>query len=139
MLGIGTIAALAFLVNKGVSKLDAAQKAEKRTGISSASFNTEHPPQDDLASDWTCTTTAGGFPEVTGTVENNSSKASTYTIVVEFKQNGTQFTTGSGIIVSVDPGATAEFTATGSVAPTGQFSCKIDQVDRFDTSAATGN
>ncbi len=143
VLGIGTFIALAFLLNKGVDtvndKVNAQKKVEQRTGISSSSFNTEHPPQDDLAGDWKCSTSAGGFPQVTGTVKNNSSKSSTYTITVEFKQNGTQFSTATGLIVSVDPGQTADFIATGSVEPDGQFTCKVDSIDRFDTSAASGN
>ena len=143
VLGIGTFIALAFLVNKGVdtvnSKLDAQKKVEQRTGISSSSFNTEHPPQDDLAGDWKCSTNSGGFPQVTGSVKNNSSHASTYTITVEFRQDGTQFTTGSGIIVSVDPGQSADFSATGAVEPSGKFTCKVDSIDRFDTSASSGN
>lgn len=145
VLGIGLFVVLAFVVNKGVdtikSDADAQQKVENRTGISSnpLGFNSEHPPQDDLAGDWKCSTSAGGFPQVTGTVKNNSSKSSSYTITVEFKQDGTQFTTGTGIIVSVEPGQTADFSATGSVEPSGQFTCKVDSIDRFDTSGATDN
>jgi len=142
VLGIATFIALAFLVNKGVDtvndKLDAQKKVEQRTGISSSSFNSEHPPQDDLDGGWKCSTTAGGFPQVTGSVKNNSSHTSSYAISVEFKQNGTQFDTGSGIVVSVDPGQSADFSATGSVQPTGAFSCKIDSIDRTDL-GNTGN
>jgi hypothetical protein len=142
VLGIAAFVLLAFVVDRGVNtvndKLDAQQKVEDRTGIHSSSFNTEHPPQDDLG-DWKCSTTASGYPQVTGTMKNNSSKSSTYNIGVEFKQNGTQFDTGAGVIVSVAPGQSVDFTATGSVTPTGSFTCKIDSIDRFDTSAATGN
>ena len=116
VLGIATFVAVAFLVNKGVDtvndKLDAEKKVEQRTGIKSNSLNTEHPPQDDLSGDWKCTTTAGGFPQVTGTVKNNSSHTSSYAVSVEFKQNGTVFDTGSGLVVSVDPGQSAPFSAT---------------------------
>ncbi|MGZ4693834.1 MAG: hypothetical protein ACXWA3_09425 [Acidimicrobiales bacterium] len=142
VLGIGTFIALAFLVNKGVDtvndKLKAQQKVEDRTGIKSNSFNTEHPPQDDLV-DWKCSTTAGGFPQVTGSVKNNSSHTSSYAISVEFKQNGTEFDTGSGLVVSVDPNQSSDFSATGSVKPTGQFTCKIDTIDRTDIAVDQGN
>ena len=107
VLGIALVVLLVFVVKKGVDtvndKLKAQQKVENRTGIQSNSFNTEHPPQDDLV-DWTCTSTPNGFPQVTGTVKNNSSQTSTYTITVEFKQNGSEFTSGTGLVVSVDPG-----------------------------------
>jgi hypothetical protein len=142
VLGIGTFVALAFLVNKGVDtvndKLKAQQKVEQRTGIKTSSFNTEHPPQDDLG-DWKCSTTPSGFPQVTGSVKNNSSHTSSYAIVVEFKQNGTQFSTGSGLVVSVDPGQTTDFSATGSVKPDGQFTCRIDSMDRTDIGNQSGN
>jgi len=141
VLGIGTFIALAFVVNKGVdtvnSKLDAQKKVENRTGIHSSSFNTEHPPQDDLAGDWKCTSTAGGDPQVTGTVKNNSSNPSSYSITVSFKQNGTQFDTGTGLVIQVEPGQTQSFQATGSVTPTGGFTCKIEDIERTDFK--TGN
>jgi hypothetical protein len=41
-------------------------------------------------------------------------------------------------VVSVDPGQSADFSATGSVQPTGAFSCKIDSIDRTDL-GNTGN
>ena len=111
MLVIAAFVLLAFVVDKGVDtlsdKLEAQEEVESRTGIRSNSFNTEHPPQDDLV-DWTCTSTPNGFPLVTGTVKNNSSQTSTYTIIVEFKQNGAEFTSGTGLVVSVDPDRTAE-------------------------------
>lgn len=143
VLGIAAVAILVFAVNRGVDtvndKLDAQQQVENRTGIKSNSFNTEHPPQDDLASDWKCTSTPNGFPQVTGSVKNNSSNTSSYAITVDFKENGTEFDSASGLIVSVDPGQTADFAATGSVKPTGTFTCRIDTIDRTDIAFDTGN
>ena len=67
----------------------------RRSSSAPASARAASTPSTRLRTIWPATGSAapssGGFPQVTGTVKNNSSKTSTYTIVVEFKQNGTQF------------------------------------------------
>jgi hypothetical protein len=138
VLGIGLFVLLGFVVKKGVdsvsSDIKAQEKVEKRTGIHSnpLGFNQTHPPQDDVSTDFTCTTDSSGDMQASGKVTNHSSNASSYTITVSFRQNGSEVVTGGDVLLSVDAGADATWTASTATPPDGSFSCKIVDVERFD-------
>ncbi len=140
VLGIGVVVAAGFLVKKGVDTVNsdakAEQKVEDRTGISSNPlfFNAKHPPHDDVSSgSMQCTTDTSGNMQASGTITNHSSNASTYTISVSFRQNGTEVGSGSDIVPSVSAGGTATWTANSVTTVDGSFSCRITDVERFDT------
>jgi hypothetical protein len=138
VLGIGLFVLLAFVVKKGVDTVNndvAAQaKVEKRTGISSLAlgFNSKHPPQDDISTDFSCTTDSSGNMQASGQLTNHSSDTSTYTISVSFRQNGSEVGTGSDLLPSVDAGQNATWTATSFTPAEGSFTCKITEVERFN-------
>lgn len=138
VLGIGLFVFLGFVLDKAVdsvkSDIAAQEKVEKRTGISSSplGFNAEHPPQDDVSTDFSCTTDSSGNMQASGQITNHSSKASSYTITVSFRKNGAEVGTGGDLLSSVDAGASATWTANSLSSADGSFTCKITDVERFD-------
>ena len=140
VLGIGVVVAAGFLVKKSVDTVTrdvkAEQKVEDRTGISSLAlgFNAKHPPQDDVSpGSMQCTTDSSGNMQASGTITNHSSNASTYTISVSFRQNGAEVGNGSDVVPRVSADGTATWTVNSVTTADGSFSCKITDVERFDT------
>lgn len=68
-----------------------------------------------------------------GTITNNSSKASNYSIHVEFVDKATNRRFGEGYDAAnaVAPGQQANWEAMGTGTPTGEFQCRILDVQRY--------
>ena len=98
-------------------------KVENQTGISTnpLGFDSSHPPQYDVwkrpikCSFDSSTDTA----TATGTVQNHSSHPSSYLLGIAFKRGSTQVGDGVDIILHVDPGHVASWSAQGSVTGSG--------------------
>ncbi len=66
-----------------------------------------------------------------GTIVNHSSKASTYTIHVKFKDaSGNDVGDGVSAVAKVDPNETAKWSATSSLNNKGSVKCSISSVTR---------
>lgn len=75
----------------------------------------------------------GGKPVASGQIDNHSSKASTYTIHVEFDDSsGNRITDGVAAVARVDSGATADWHATGLQDAKGPLKCKLGAVTRTE-------
>jgi hypothetical protein len=73
----------------------------------------------------------GDHPTARGGIVNHSSKASLYTIHVKFEDSsGNGVGDGVAAVAKVDPGTTANWHATGSLAAKGPLKCKLSSVTR---------
>jgi hypothetical protein len=73
----------------------------------------------------------GGHPKAAGTIKNNSSKSSGYTIHVEFKDaSGNGVGDGAAVVAKVDPGTSAKWDATGTLNAKGKINCQVGDVAR---------
>jgi hypothetical protein len=73
----------------------------------------------------------GGRPTADGTVDNHTSKASTYAIDINFyDSSGNRVTEGGATLGKVEAGATATFSAHGLNDATGPLTCKVGAVTR---------
>ena len=73
----------------------------------------------------------GGHPVASGGITNHSSKASTYTIHVEFDDSsGNSITDGVAAVARVDAGGTAAWHATGIQDAKGPLKCQLESVTR---------
>ncbi len=68
---------------------------------------------------------------IAGTIRNNSSKSSGYTIHVKFKDaSGNGVGDGAAVVAKVDPGATAKWDVTGTFNAKGKMNCELGTVAR---------
>jgi hypothetical protein len=139
VLVIGVVALLAFVIDRGVhhlaSNIDAEQKVENQTGISTypLGFDSTHPPQMDVYKrPIKCELDKStGVVTATGSVLNHSAHPSSYLIGLSF--DGTTDSEGGGATVfNVNPGQTVSFTASGPAPSGGTPDCKITLVLRSD-------
>ena len=73
----------------------------------------------------------GGRPTAAGSITNNSSKASIYTIHVKFKDaSGNGVGDGIAAVAKVDPGTKAKWHVTDAVSAKGKVNCEIGTVTR---------
>jgi hypothetical protein len=73
----------------------------------------------------------GGHPTAEGRIQNQSSKASAYTIHVKFKDaSGNSVGDGFTAVAKVGAGKTAKWDATGSFNAKGPLTCSLDSVTR---------
>src|SRR5262249_29669065 len=84
-------------------------------------------------------TAAGGQLMLTGTLTNHSGQASDYDVMVEFRQDGKTLTTNTAKVTNVAPGASADWTAKAPADISGQFSCKVVEVDRRQAGSQNPN
>ena len=87
------------------------------------------------ANDITLTTCAadpaGGNPKAEGKIVNNTSKASGYTLRVQFLDpSGNEVSQGTTAVAKVDPGATATWRLQGGVSAKGPLTCKLSNQTR---------
>jgi hypothetical protein len=74
---------------------------------------------------------SGGHPTATGTIVNHSSKASLYTLHVKFKDSaGNGVGDGVAAVAKVQPSATANWHANGSLNAKGSLTCDLSSVTR---------
>ncbi|MGH9124271.1 MAG: FxLYD domain-containing protein [Acidimicrobiales bacterium] len=79
----------------------------------------------------TCTVGANGRPTVMGTVDNHTSKASTYVIAVGFYDSaGNRVSDAGASLGKVEPSQTATFVASGTAKANGPLTCKLLSVTR---------
>lgn len=80
----------------------------------------------------TCTgSSTGGHPKAAGTIKNNSSKSSGYTIHVKFKDaSGNGVGDGAAVVAKVDPGTSAKWDLTGTFNAKGKMNCELGTVTR---------
>ena len=75
----------------------------------------------------------GGRPTAKGTVDNHTSKASTYALDVGFyDSSGNRVSEGGATLGKVEPAATATFTAEGATDAKGPLTCKVGSVTRTE-------
>jgi hypothetical protein len=73
----------------------------------------------------------GDRPEAAGTIRNNSSKDSGYTIHVRFKDaSGNRVGEGVAVVREVDADGTAKWDVTGTVNAKGKVTCELGNVAR---------
>jgi hypothetical protein len=73
----------------------------------------------------------GGRPTATGTIDNHSSKASTYAVDITFyDSSGNKVTQGGATVGKVESGATSVFHVTGLADAKGPVTCKVSSVTR---------
>jgi hypothetical protein len=79
-----------------------------------------------------CTSSPNGaHPTASGRIVNHSSKSSLYTIHVKFTDaSGNGVGDGLAAVAKVDPGTTANWHATGSLAAKGKLECSLANVTR---------
>jgi hypothetical protein len=74
---------------------------------------------------------SGGRPTAEGTIVNNSSKASTYLVDINFfDSSGNKVSEGGATIGKVESAATANFHAQGLQSAKGPLTCKLATVKR---------
>ncbi len=74
---------------------------------------------------------SGGRPSADGTINNHSSKASTYIVNVNFYDSaGNQVSQGADTVGKVEAGATATFHLQGLTSAKGPLTCKAGNVTR---------
>jgi hypothetical protein len=74
---------------------------------------------------------AGGRPSADGTIDNHSSKASTYIVKVNFSDSaGNNVSQGAATVAKVDAGSTATFHLPGLTSAKGPLTCKVASVTR---------
>jgi hypothetical protein len=74
---------------------------------------------------------SGAHPTASGRIVNHSSKSSLYTIHVKFTDaSGNSVGDGLAAVAKVDPGTTANWHATGSLAAKGKLKCSLASVTR---------
>jgi hypothetical protein len=75
--------------------------------------------------------TGDGHPKAAGTIRNNSSKSSGYTIHVKFKDaSGNAVGDGAAVVAKVEPDATAKWDVTGTFNAKGKVNCELRTVAR---------
>jgi hypothetical protein len=75
----------------------------------------------------------GGRPTADGTIDNHSSKASTYAANVNFYDgSGNKVSSGAASVGKVEPGATATFHLQGVTSAKGPLTCKVGTVTRTE-------
>jgi hypothetical protein len=75
-----------------------------------------------------------GHPTATGTIANHTSKASLYTIHVQFTDpSGNKVGDGIAAVAKVGSGATAKWHANGTEAVKGSVKCSLSQVTRTES------
>jgi hypothetical protein len=136
LLGIGAVVAIVVAVGDEVDdRADQIDRANRDGGIPTFSDNTENPPGEDVTvAD--CEPAEGtGFMRATLDVLNHSSEPSNYIITVAFESDdgGEQFTTATTVVDGLGPDQTTTVEADAfEEPPPGQdFSCSINQVQRF--------
>jgi hypothetical protein len=73
----------------------------------------------------------GGRPTADGTIDNHSSKASTYVVdITFFDSSGNKVSEGGAPVGKVLPGATSVFHAQGLSSAKGPLTCKVASVQR---------
>ena len=73
----------------------------------------------------------GGHPTAAGTIHNQSSKASTYSIHVKFKDSsGNGVGDGIAAVAKVDPGTSAQWHVTDALNAKGKVNCELGTVTR---------
>jgi predicted small secreted protein len=73
----------------------------------------------------------GGRPNASGTIDNHSSKASSYALEITFYDSaGNQVSEGAATLGKVESGATAKFTSEGLTDAKGPVTCKVASVTR---------
>ncbi len=79
-----------------------------------------------------CTASAsGGRPTADGTVDNHTSKASTYALAISFyDSSGNRVSQGGATLGKVESGSTSTFTAQGLSDAKGPLTCKVSSVTR---------
>ena len=112
---------------------------EESDGPRTVSGNTENPPEADVAIT-ECTTDELGYMQALGTVTNNSSKASNYSVEIAFEtpDGSTQLASTATFVSGLEPGQNAPLEAFSfEEAPAdGQFACRITGVTRFADAGA---
>jgi hypothetical protein len=79
-----------------------------------------------------CGTSSAGFMAAELEVTNDSSERSNYFIDVSFESsNGDQIDTAFVNVSSLDPGQSTTIEATTLTEPTGDFTCRVVEVERF--------
>lgn len=78
-----------------------------------------------------CAVNANGRPTVMGTVDNHTSKASSYAIAVGFYDSaGNRVSEGAASLGKVEASQTATFSADGAARAAGPLTCKLLSVTR---------
>jgi hypothetical protein len=73
----------------------------------------------------------GGHPTAAGTIRNHSSKSSTYSIHVKFKDSsGNGVGDGLAAVAKVDPNTSAKWHVTDTLNAKGKVNCEIGTVTR---------
>jgi hypothetical protein len=141
VLVLAVLAAVVYLVGFR-NKTPSAADVVSATGIRSVNTSTANAPQYDLNlsgdKPLNCTA-AGGELMVSGTLTNHSGQASDYDVMVEFRQDGKTVTANTAKVTNVADGATANWTAKSPADISGQFSCKVVEVDRRQAGTQTPN
>jgi hypothetical protein len=74
---------------------------------------------------------SGGHPVASGAIHNQSSKASSYTISVTFKDaSGNRVSQGGAVVAKVSAGGTATWHVTGVTSAKGPVACSLGGVTR---------
>lgn len=135
---IAGLAAGYFLVlNKKKTGADVAAEG----GIATANIDSTSPPQLDLHLDAGQLKCEGKEGQLTssGTLQNNSGATSDYEITVEFRKDNAPLTASPAKVSGVAPGATSSWSVTVEQDVTGQFSCRVVKVNRYNTGTTTPN
>lgn len=78
-----------------------------------------------------CAVGASGRPTATGSVDNHSSKASSYAIAIGFyDSSGNRVSDGAASLARVEAAQTATFSADGTAKANGPLTCKVLSVAR---------
>ncbi|MFJ1707113.1 hypothetical protein [Kitasatospora sp. NPDC088346] len=129
LLVVGVIVAIVVAVG-GSGSGPSSPASSSASGPLTGSNNTDHPPAADVTVAG-CETNAAKFPVAHLEIRNNTSKASTYFVSVEFTNpSGTRL--GEGIVSSaaVTPGQLVKTDVSDIVEVSGAIQCRVTRVDR---------
>ena len=146
VLGLGAVALLVFAIDRGVDyaeewveDFEKVQEVTEETGIGTSSSNATNPPQYDIDMDGCEVVDSDSFEDqvrlvATGTIENHSSKASDYWVLIHFLSDGFEVSTDFVAFDEVEPDQVVPWTAeSSSVADDGSLTCKIEWIERWET------
>ncbi|WP_143686956.1 hypothetical protein [Streptomyces sp. TLI_171] len=102
------------------------------TGSGVQSTGGAHPPEADVSISSCAVDPTTSFPSAQLEITNHSSKASDYSIAVEFVDaNGTRVAEGAALETHVAPGQKVVDTAGGTAQVSGKVTCKVTSVNRI--------
>ena len=97
--------------------------------------SSDHPPQDDLNADTTCSLDTVGSVVAQGTVTNHTVGTSGYRLHVAFTDDaGVRFAEGAAFREYVRAGETVEWEANGFTPPAGTtWTCEVVSIERYSS------